>query len=450
MRTRFLSVLLLSSILAGLFSACASSPPNTTRTIDDALLLALASHEQLDLLQEEARSSNIGGDYRGVMVANPNLAAKENPQGQVAGMYARFARTQAEGSTTREYFENKAVEHTLMAQALTDSRVKRDRRRGRGFQNFFRKAGRTIIKIPKAVIRVTGKLLKGTLEVAKIAVVIAAEHIPQMARDYVMQKLRDLRDLAQGKINLTWDKLAGKLGVPFAIWLRSRIDPAFVRLRDRIVAKVLGRKRQPTETKQVFPTETRKSAADEGPSPLGEPTATEETLPIIVASGSFSEQITGTVHPDKPLGITFKLTADFAQGSVTGNLSGGRTTSGNPFNCVDSADQSILRDTAYVDYTDAYTANFNGALNPENGEFSLKISPKGATTDRMTTPFTKEGCLHLNGQPAPGSIGWTGNGTISGFIDRDGYIEFTTHWTSYGGNIEVSGSWNGGGEVVTP
>lgn len=296
----------------------------------------------------------------------------------------------------------------------------------------------------------TGKLLKGTLEVAKIAVVIAAEHVPQMARDYVMQKLRDLRDLAQGKINLTWDKLAGKLGVPFAIWLRSRIDPAFVRLRDRIVAKVLGRKRQPTETKQVFPTETRKSAADEGPSPPGEPTATEETLPIIVGSGSFSEQITGTIHPDKPLGITFKLTADFAKGSVVGNLSGGRTTSGNPFNCVDSADQSILRDTAYVDYTDAYTANFNGALNPENGEFSLKISPKGATTDRKTTPFSKEGCLHLNGQPAPGSVGWTGDGTISGFVDRDGYIEFTTHWTSYGGNIDVTGSWNGGGEVVTP
>ncbi len=353
MRTRFVSVLLISSILAGLFSACRSSPPNTERTIDDALLLALASHEQLDLPQEGARSSNIGGDYHGVVVANPNPVAKENSHGQVAGMYARFARTQAEGSTTREYFENRAVEHTLLAQALTDSRVKRDRRRGRGFQNFFRKAGRTIIKIPKAVIRVTGKLLKGTFEVAKIAIVIAAEQIPQMARDYVMQKFRDLRDLAQGKINLTWDKLAGKLGVPFAIWLRSRIDPAFVRLRDRIVAKVLGRERQPTGTTKVLPTTTKKSSEDEELKPTEEPTATEEVLPVVTASGQFSEMLSGTVNTSRPLGATFEITVDFTKGTIIGNLSGGRTTSGNPVDCVDGDDPSLVLDTSYVDYTDA-------------------------------------------------------------------------------------------------
>ncbi len=222
-------------------------------------------------------------------------------------MYARFARTQAEGSTTRVYFENRAVEHTLLAQALTDSRVKRDRRRGRGFQNFFRRAGRTIIKIPKAVIRVTGKLLKGTFEVAKIAIVIAAEQIPQMARDYVMQKFRDLRDLAQGKINLTWDKLAGKLGVPFAIWLRSRIDPAFVRLRDRIVAKALGRERQPTGTTKVLPTTTKKSSEDEELKPTEEPTATEEVLPVVMASGQFSETLSGKVNTSRPLRLRLIL-----------------------------------------------------------------------------------------------------------------------------------------------
>jgi hypothetical protein len=107
-------------------------------------------------------------------------------------------------------------------------------------------------------------------------------------------------------------------------------------------------------------------------------------------------------------------------------------------------------DTAYVDYVDAYTANFGGAIDTESGDFSLTIKANGSTSDRKTQPYTDERCVHLNSELAPGSIGWTGEGTISGYVTRDGSIEFTTRWTSFGGNITVTGTWSGVGASENP
>ena len=150
------------------------------------------------------------------------------------------------------------------------------------------------------------------------------------------------------------------------------------------------------------------------------------------------------------MGVDFQLQASYVTGKINGTLTGGRTTSGNPVECVSNEDPSIVYDTAFVDYIDSYTASFSGEIDPENGDFNIKIVPKGGTTDRQTTPFTVEGCLHLNSQPAPGSAGWTGDGTISGYVTQDGFIDLNTYWTSFGGQIEVAGNWSGPGTVETP
>lgn len=192
-----------------------------------------------------------------------------------------------------------------------------------------------------------------------------------------------------------------------------------------------------------------------GPAPTAaalptEPEPTEQILPRVTASGQFSETVAGATNTSRPMGTTFRLVADLAAGTISGSLTGGRTTSGNPITCVSAEDPSVILDTAVVDYTDAYKADFSGSIDPESGDFSVAITPKGSTSDRKTTPFSAEGCQHLNGQPAPGSVGWTGQGTISGFVTQDGYVEFSTRWTSYGGNILVTGNWSGPGEVTTP
>ncbi|MFA9406535.1 MAG: hypothetical protein ACERKX_12045 [Anaerolineales bacterium] len=237
--------LLLLSMMVGIVPACGPSSVSSDRSMENAMLLALASHEQLELGQRDDLSLRTSGNHSMKTVAKPSIAGKSNPHEQLVEIYAKFARSQSEGSVTQKYFEDKATEHALLSQALTNVRAKNARRRGRGFQRFIRRLTRAPVNVSKGVARGVGKLLKGTLRVTGTIIAVAVEQIPRLARDYVMQKLRDLRDLAQGRINLTWDKIAEKIGLPFAIWLRSRIDPAFVRLRDRVVARALKRDRKP-------------------------------------------------------------------------------------------------------------------------------------------------------------------------------------------------------------
>ncbi len=244
------SILLLLAITVSIVPACGPSSASSDRSMDDAMLLALASHEQLELEQGDVSSSNIGGNLLGKTVSQPAAATKNNPNAQLSAIYAKFAESQSEGSASRIHFESKANEYALLADALTIARVRRAQRRGRGFQRFIRRLARAPVNVSKGVARGVGKLLKGTFRVTGTILAVAAEQIPRLARDYVMQKLRDLRNLAQGKIELTWDKVAARLGGPFAVWLRSRIDPAFVRLRDRVVARVLGKKQPERNTEE--------------------------------------------------------------------------------------------------------------------------------------------------------------------------------------------------------
>ena len=247
---KLLSILLLLAIMVGMVPACGPSSASSDHSMDNAMLLALASHEQLELGQGDVSSSNIGGNLLGKTVSQPAAATKNNPNAQLSAIYAKFAESQSEGSASRIHFESKANEYALLADALTIARVRRAQRRGRGFQRFIRRLARAPVNVSKGVARGVGKLLKGTFRVTGTILAVAAEHIPHLARDYVMQKLRDLRNLAQGKIELTWDKVAARLGGPFAVWLRSRIDPAFVRLRDRVVARVLGKKQPERDTEE--------------------------------------------------------------------------------------------------------------------------------------------------------------------------------------------------------
>lgn len=261
---KLLSILLLLAIMVSFMPACGPSSVSSSRSMDNAMLLALASHEQLELEQGDVSSSNIGGNLRGKTVSQPTAATKNNPHAQLSAIYAKFAESQSEGSASRIHFESKANEYALLADALTIARARRAQRRGRGFQRFIRRLARAPINVSRGVARGVGKLLKGTLRVTGTILAVAAEQIPRLARDYVMQKLRDLRNLAQGKIELTWDKVAARLGGPFAVWLRSRIDPAFVRLRDRVVNRVLGKNKDQSKGEEGKKDEDVSTSEDEG------------------------------------------------------------------------------------------------------------------------------------------------------------------------------------------
>jgi hypothetical protein len=193
---------------------------------------------------------------------------------------------------------------------------------------------------------------------------------------------------------------------------------------------------------------TRRAEVDEaefGPDTAVTEEPTKEVLPLVSTEGDFPEQYTGSAYPD-PMATSFTLVANFAAATVTGTLTGGRTIGDVPMPC---GSDEVVVDTAYAEYTASYTASFSTTLDPETGNFSASISPAGSCSARYTQPYTVEGCTQFNSEPVPGCNPWSGQGTISGFVNKDGYIEFTTQWTT-GGGSSAAGSWNGGGTVTTP
>jgi hypothetical protein len=234
---RLRSFFLLLVLIVGLLPACQGKVREPGRSIDDALLLALAAHEQLDL-DSASTAMRAGGPMR--VLASP-AAKPRNPHQELVSWYTDMAmELEGEQDPMYDYVVGKLEEHSRLADDLDAARARRARS-GRGFQRFVRGLARA----PVNVARGTGRLLKGMLRVTGTVLAVAIEQVPRLARDYVQKKLRELRDLAQGKIDLTWDKVAAKLGAPFAVWLRSRVDPAFVRLRDRLTRRLLGERRKP-------------------------------------------------------------------------------------------------------------------------------------------------------------------------------------------------------------
>jgi hypothetical protein len=236
---RIQSLFLLLVLVTGLVPGCQSVRTEAERTLDDALLLALAAHEQLDM-DSASTAMRSGGHMR---ILAPPAAKRRNPHQELVSWYTDMAmELDEEGGPMYDYVVGQLEEHTRLADDLDAARARRARS-GRGFQRFVRGLARA----PVDVARGTGRLLKGTLRVTGTVLAIAIEQVPQLARDYVQKKLRDLRDLAQGRIDLAWDKVAARLGAPFAVWLRGKIDPAFVRLRGQLARRLLGERRK-TET----------------------------------------------------------------------------------------------------------------------------------------------------------------------------------------------------------
>jgi len=178
-----------------------------------------------------------------------------------------------------------------------------------------------------------------------------------------------------------------------------------------------------------------------------------EKLPRVTASGTLSESMSGALTATQPMGTTFQLTADLDAGTINGTLKGSRTsTPGGWMNCYDLDDPSIEYERIDVDTTESYTASYSGSIDKESGEFSIAIAPAGGTSARKQTLFIDERCIQFNSKKYSGDQGWTGKGTISGGVSKDGGIEFTTDWsyTWFKGQVQVSGRWSGNGIVSNP
>lgn len=248
---RIRSLLLLFVLAAGLVPGRATASSSERRSMDDALLLALASHELLDL-SRSATSAAGGGHLMGMVpLAAPGL---KNPHVELARWYEDMAmELEGQDDPLYDYALEKIEEHNRLASELDDARARRANR-GRGFQRLMRGMARA----SGSIVRAAGIGVRETLRFARTVLVLAVEEAPRLARQYVERKIREAGALLQGRIDLAWDRIAERVGLPFALWLRQRVDRAFVRHRDRLFVRPQGR---PSQTRSPADAQFDREAA---------------------------------------------------------------------------------------------------------------------------------------------------------------------------------------------
>lgn len=266
MRTK--SRLLLIIFLAGLLPACGTGP-GANHSLDDATLLLISAYRHLDL-----EDAFVGRGRIGLLApANAPLSDAGRSSNEIESLIRIRQQLHADqlakldeqlsGDQARRVKASLEEEQRVKIEALIKAaeRLKKSRsRRSRGIFGLFRRIGHGIANVVSRGLRAVGRATR--FAVTKLG--------PEVVRDMVMKRVKALNALIQGRFDLMWDRVRGRLGGPLTELLRTVVDKAFVRERDRLVAR-LGLNRDSQVAGAPAGGDTEPQAAEEDPvGPEGE------------------------------------------------------------------------------------------------------------------------------------------------------------------------------------
>jgi hypothetical protein len=233
-RLPILGLLIFGMVVCGLLSGCGRL--SEERSLDDAALLLIAVYQRMDAGDPFGQSGRTG------LMALARLAPKANGGNlneiemlirireqlyadQAAKADELYSGVQAERIKASLEAEQQAkIDQLVMA---ADRLRKSRARRRRGLFGLFRRIGHGIANVVARSLRGIGKVTR--FVVTKLG--------PDLVRDMVMKRVQALNALIQGRFDLMWDRVRGRLGGPLTELLRSVVDRAFVRERDRLIAR---------------------------------------------------------------------------------------------------------------------------------------------------------------------------------------------------------------------
>ena len=260
------------------------APSGSRRSEDAALLLMLASHSLIEASVAEAPSASRGPGLSGARAAGGIAAGpRRNEARMMAEWYHALAERLPEDDEVRQGYLDKADDYYDQAKALDEERERAERRRHRGFFRWF---GRQVKNFGEGLGRVVG----GVMGFAGAMVeYVVEEELPARIRAAIKGEWERIKAIAQGKIEMFWQRLATRYGDVFTAYLRDRVDPLFIRLRDRVTGRTRRVSRRLTLTAQALnPAEATATSTQK---PVAPPTHTQPPTPGQLLSK------TGTVVP---------------------------------------------------------------------------------------------------------------------------------------------------------
>jgi hypothetical protein len=281
------STVLLSAVLAGLLAGCVpSGGAEPAQSVDEAMLLMLSSQRLLSQMPAEMASSR----PKGLMALLARSAGGRNEAWRLADWYQNMADSLPQDDDVKQHFVDRAEEYAKRGKEVDQERERAERRRQRGFFRWFgrqvRNVGNGLGRAISGAMGLTGAVIEYVIE----------EEIPARIRAAIRAEWERIRQLAQGRIDAFWQRLAERYGDVVAGYVRDRVDPLFVRLRDRVTGRARRNARR-TQTAQV-----------------GEPTPAEFQLP---ATGQWQmdcdlDEVTYTI----PVNSTVALEAAAVEFSI--------------------------------------------------------------------------------------------------------------------------------------
>lgn len=235
------SLVALAAVMLVIVAAFAPAPAVAqdapTHSMDDALLLMIASQSRLYDDYSPSISMRVPGHAVVVASVPPQGASRAeiNEQKALADTYRQLAGSLTAVPEVQQHLENRANQHSEQAQDLARAR----RRFQRNRHNILRQAERTIArpvaKIGSALFRGGKAVFRGIGRVGRVVVTIAKDEVIFRARNIVRAKIQDLVDIGRGRLDAVLNRIASRWGLPAAELLREFVvNPAFNRLQAQI------------------------------------------------------------------------------------------------------------------------------------------------------------------------------------------------------------------------
>jgi len=208
------------------------TPASTRRSEDAALLLMLASHSSIEAAAgdniADARTPGLSVSFLGSLV---ETGARRNEARMLAEWYHALAEKLPEDDEVKQAYVAKADEYYEKAKALDQEREREERRRNRGFFRWFSQQ-------VKSFGEGLGRVVGGAMGFAGAVVeYVIEEELPARIRAAIKGEWERIKAIAQGRIEMFWQHLADRYGDVVAGYLRDRVDPLFIHLRDRITGR---------------------------------------------------------------------------------------------------------------------------------------------------------------------------------------------------------------------
>ncbi|MFH1185983.1 MAG: hypothetical protein V1755_13235 [Chloroflexota bacterium] len=169
------------------------------------------------------------------------------------------------------------------------------------------------------------------------------------------------------------------------------------------------------------------------------PGSSEDGAARLLLTGSFHEDLSFPEVSEVDFSADIELTADREQGTITGTITGAGTY---------NVDFECESERGVASYSLNYTADVQGTLNPDTGEFSTAYAPSGvASFVEMAQPFAGEECVDMNSDLNV-TLPFVGAGTLEGVIYADGAAEVITEWSLLEAGV-MRGTWSGQGQAAS-